>query len=309
MSREAELIARIRAQLEPSGASPSVVIGIGDDAAVLAGAPGKLVVTIDEQVEGTHFTRTLCSLEDVGFRATMAAASDLAAIGARPLAAVAAWVLPANASADDVERIARGQREAQDALGATIVGGNLARGPCVSIATTWLGTCDAPVARSGAVPGDGLYASGDLGLASAGLRALERGLSAPPAAAAAWRRPRARIAEGLRMAARAHACVDVSDGLAMDAGHLAAASGVRVVLDEPALRAGLHSATIDVARALGRDALDLALGGGEDYALLCASPVPIDGFTRIGAIEAGAGVVLRGARGERDVTGGFDHFA
>jgi thiamine-monophosphate kinase len=307
MTGEEDRIDRIAAILG-AARSKNVTLSIGDDAAVLEPIAEKVVVTIDEQVEGTHFTRALCSLEDVGWRATMAAASDLAAMGAAPIAAVAAWVLPATATDEDVERIARGQREACDVLGSVIVGGNLARGPALSIATTWIGACARPVARAGAEPGDGLYACGDLGLASAGLHALKAGLSAP-AAALAFRRPRARIADGLRMAAVARACVDVSDGVARDAGHIAAASGVRVVLDESALRGYLHSATIEVARACGKDPLDLALGGGEDYALLCASAEPIEGFVRIGAVEPGEGVVVRGEGGDRPARGGYDHFA
>ena len=315
MSGESARIARIAAIL----GVPSDQL---DDAAVIDSPGAPLVLTVDEQVEGTHFTRALCSLEDVGFRATMAAASDLAAMGARPLAALASWVLPVAGSAgggtararedvtdEDVERVARGQREACDRLGARVLGGNLARGPALSIATTWVGTAARPIARSGALAGDALWACGDLGLASAGFRALSAGLVAHEAAATAWRRPVARIDAGLAMARAAHAAIDVSDGLALDAGRLASASGVRVVLDEAALRAQLHSATIAVGAGLGVDPLDLALAGGEDYALLCASADPIDGFARIGWIEAGAGCVLRGATGERAVAGGFDHFA
>jgi len=317
VSREDERIARIAAILGVPRAQL-------DDAAVVDAPSGKLVLTVDEQVEGTHFTRALCSLEDLGFRATMAAASDLAAMGATPLGALAAWVLPVAGSAEggtarasdavadqDAERIARGQREACDRLGALVLGGNLARGPAISIATTWVGAAARPIARSGAKPGDALLACGELGLASAGFRALARGLEAPEVrdAAAAWRRPVARIADGLRMAAVAHAAIDVSDGLALDASRLAAASGVRAVLDEAALRSSLHSATIALAAALGEDPLDLALAGGEDYALLCASSGPIDGFVRVGSIETGSGCVLRGPNGERAVSGGFDHFS
>ena len=242
----------------------------------------------------------------------MAAASDLAAMGATPLAALAAWVLPRESTEDDVAALARGQKIACDALGAPVVGGNLARGPALSIATTWIGSTGSgtpPIARSGARPGGGLFVCGDLGLASAGFHALSGGLDTPAAAAEAFRSPVARIAAGLRMATVAHAALDVSDGLAIDAGRLAAASGVRVVLDEVALRNHLHSATIAVACALGKDPLELALAGGEDYALLCASPREIEGFVRVGAIESGEGCVLRGAAGDRPVTGGFDHFA
>jgi thiamine-monophosphate kinase len=314
-STEQERIARLAAILGQGSVARGFRVGIGDDAAVVEAQDHLLVWTIDEQVEDVHFRRALCSFEDIGFRATMTAASDLAAMGARPLGALAAMVLPPDVSTEDLEAMARGQRQACDALGASVVGGNLSRGARLSVATTWLGVAPQPVLRSGAREGDGLYLCGDIGLASAGFRALDRGLGsldaddALRAAAEAWRRPRARVDGGLRMASVASAAIDVSDGLAGDAQSLARASSVRVVLDEQALRACLDAATVAVARLLAADPLDLALFGGEDYALLCTSATPIDGFTRIGGVERGEGVVLRGEHGERAVDGGFDHFA
>ncbi len=311
---EDERIARIAAIL---GGGAGAIVGIGDDAAVLDArdqALGPLVWTIDEQVEDVHFTRALCSFEDIGFRATMAAASDLAAMGARPLGALAALVVPPSVGEGELESIARGQREACDALAlegaAGIVGGNLSRGDKLSIATTWLGTATKPILRSGARPGDGVFVCGDVGLAGAGFRALVAAMESPDAVATqAWRRPRARILEGLRMAAVASAAIDVSDGLAKDALHVSVASHVRVVLDEAALHGFVHPATVAIAGKLGIEALDLALGGGEDYALLCTSSAPtIEGFTRIGSIERGEGVVLRSDH-DRHVSAGFDHFA
>ncbi len=278
----------------------------GDDAAVLDPIATPIVVTVDEQVEGVHFTRALCSFEDIGFRATMAAASDLAAMGARAIAAVSSWVLPVNSSDTAVDAIARGQREACDVLRARIVGGNLSRGPVLSIGTTWIGTCASPVRRSGALAGDGLFVCGALGLAHAGFLALSSKHDNASDAIAAWRRPRALVDRGLDMARVAHAAIDVSDGLARDAGHLARASRVRVALDETAVRAHLHFQTIEIAKALSKNALELALSGGEDYALLCASPSPIEGFARIGTIESGEGVTLSGRTIHES---GFDHFA
>jgi thiamine-monophosphate kinase len=158
--------------------------------------------------------------------------------------------------------------------------------------------------------------AGPVGLAAAGLAALERG-GAPGSALApavkAWRRPEARIAAGLAASACANAAIDVSDGLARDVGHMARASGVRVVLDEAAI---VGDALAGAAAALGRDPLALALHGGEDYALVVAAPAGaiLAGFVPIGAVEAkggGAEVVLRLRDGavaavqER----GFDHFA
>lgn len=292
-------------------AAAGVEVGIGDDAAVLA-APGggRLVWTIDEQVEGVHFRRELVGWHDVGWRSFMAAASDLAAMGARPWCALAALVLPGDLADAALETMASGQRAAADAVGAPVVGGNLSRGPAVSIATTLLGTCARAVTRSGARPGDGLWLAGRVGVAAAGLRALAQGREGEPRLAPAieaWRRPRALVAEGLAMADAAHAAVDVSDGLARDAGHLAEASGVRVVLAPSALLedAGL----VDAAAALGLSALDLALGGGEDYALVVASDVPVPGFRRIGEVSRGRGLALRADGVERDIEpAGFDHF-
>jgi thiamine-monophosphate kinase len=288
-------------------------VGIGDDAAVLQ-APGaaageRLVWTIDEQVEGTHFRRDLASWGDIGWRSFMAAASDVAAMGARPWCALSALVLPSSLSDEDFEAIVRGQREAAGEISAPIVGGNLARGPVVSLSTPLLGHCVAPVPRRGARPGDGLWLAGRVGLAAAGLRALEgRSTGAALSAAVeAWLRPRALVTEGLAMAGTAHAAVDVSDGLARDAGHIAADSGVCLVLDERAL---LEDAELrDAAATLAADPVDLALHGGEDYALLACADVPLPGFRRIGEVRAGAGLLLRTALAERPLAPhGFDHF-
>jgi thiamine-monophosphate kinase len=292
-----------------------IATGIGDDAAVLevAGAAaerGRLVWTIDEQVDGSHFRRDLASWRDVGWRSFMAAASDIAAMGAVPWCALSSLVVPDDVDDAALEELARGQRAAAETLGAPVVGGNLARGPALSVATTLLGTCETPVLRRGARPGDGLWLAGRVGLAAAGLRALEarKGGEAPLSVAIdAWRTPRALVAEGRAMRPVAHAAVDVSDGLARDVGHIAEASGVRVVLDAGALLS--DGVLASVALALAAEALELALYGGEDYAIVAASPVPIAGFRRIGDVTSGQGVALRGSNGEDPIEPrGFDHF-
>jgi thiamine-monophosphate kinase len=295
-----------------STGTPGIDLGIGDDAAVLR-APDdgeRLVWTIDEQVEGTHFRRDLAPWRDVGFRSFMAAASDVAAMGARPWCALAALVLPPSLSDEEFEDILRGQRAAATEVSAAIVGGNLARGAAVSLSTTLLGHARAPVARRGARPGDGLWLAGRVGLASAGLHALERRRAEPALSAAieAWLRPRALVTEGLAMAGTAHAAVDISDGLARDAGHVAEASAVCLVLDEAEL---LADADLPRAAALlALSPLDLALHGGEDYALLASSASPIPGFRRIGEVREGTGLVLRSAAAERPLAArGFDHFS
>jgi thiamine-monophosphate kinase len=302
------MIARILA-----AKAEGVELGIGDDAAVLVSPPAgaRIVWTIDQQVEGAHFRRELASWHDVGWRSYCAAASDVAAMGAKPWCALCALVLPDDVDAAALEGLTHGQGDAASDVGAPIVGGNLSRGSVLSVATTLLGVCERPVARAGARPGDGVWLAGQVGMAAAGLRALASGRGgdkALRAAVAAWRTPRALVSYGLAMAKAAHAAIDVSDGLARDVGHIAKASGVEIVLDASELRrdAGL----VEASAALGADALDLALYGGEDYALVAASDLPIQGFRRIGEIRSGTGLVLRDAGHESPLEArGFDHFA
>ncbi|WP_438007801.1 thiamine-phosphate kinase [Sorangium sp. So ce321] len=308
------------------GAGAHVLCGIGDDAAIIApasppgGAAEPLVWTIDSAVEGVHFRRDLLSFEDLGYRATMAAASDLAAMGARPVGLLAALVLPRDVSDDELGALARGQRAACDEIGAAIIGGNLSRGGEISITTTALGAAAAPLRRDGARPGDALALAGPVGLAAAGFALLDRGMSPAGAAAEravhAFRRPVARIDAGLRAAAggRARAAIDVSDGLAADLAHLARASGVRALLDP----AALVSADLREAAALfGADALELALHGGEDYAIAVAGPDvgSLPGFVAIGRCapreEGASAVALLGPDGQLTSVEarGYDHFA
>lgn len=313
---EAARVALLARRLGVPGAS-GIDVGIGDDAAVLAPVDASLVWTIDAQVDGTHFRLDWLGWEDVGWRSFMAAASDLAAMGATPIAALSALALSDAVDDAALDALARGQAEAARAVSAPVVGGNLARGRETSITTTLLGRAERPVLRGGARAGDGVYLAGVVGMAALGLAALQRGarLDDPRVAACvgAWRRPRALVDLGLALPGRASAATDVSDGLARDAGHLAEASAVTLVFDADLLSRRSSGGALERASALlGRDLLDAVLyGGGEDYALLATSPSPLAGFDRVGAVEAGGpGVALLrgdGARAPLDPRG-FDHF-
>jgi thiamine-monophosphate kinase len=282
-----------------------VTLGIGDDAAVLAPFRHSIVVTVDASVEDVHFRRRWMGWEDVGYRATVAAASDVLAMGARPTVAVAAWTIPPDLAEADVDAIARGQRAAADALGLAFVGGNLASGPCVSITTTVLGEAARPVARAGARVGDRIGIYGPLGLAALGLAALERGVpELAPDGVARFRRPPVHLGANL---ATAHAAIDVSDGLAQDVGHLARASGVRVVLELARLQARRVAAHVAQALAVGVDLDRLELSGGEDYALVAAFDVVPEGFDDIGFVEAGEGVELLSNGGRTGAPPGYVH--
>ena len=305
------------------------LIGIGDDAAAIAPGLEALVWTIDSAIEGIHFRRDLVSFADLGFRATMAAVSDLAAMGARPLGVLASLVLPSDIDDEALVALAGGQRAACDALRTAVLGGNLARGGELSITTTVLGESVDPLRRDGARAGDALWLSGPVGLAASGLALLESqrkrepgslpqelsGLSAAARLAVeVWRRPLARIEAGLLARSLASAAIDISDGLARDAGHLARASGVRAVIDPTTL---LTAPLVAAAAELGRAPLDLALYGGEDYALLVAAPARahLQDFTRIGGCEppeeGASPVALVAPDGSLIAIAerGFDHFS
>ena len=310
MADEFERIASLHALfgVPPQG----VCMGIGDDAAVLEAPPGaQLVWTIDACVENVHFRRDIASWEDVGVRSLMAAASDLAAMGAHPMGALSSLTLPRDLSDEALLSLARGQNLAARDIGSAVIGGNLARGDAVEVHTTLLGwTTQTARRRTGAQPGDELALCGEVGLAAAGLRLLLRDPGFVPendaeqAALLAWRRPRARIQDGLRCVSSASALIDVSDGLAQDASHVAVASKVRIDLDpEPIVSRALRH----VAEVLDAEPEHLALQGGEDYALLGAfraGSVP-DGFTIIGKCSEGSGVWVRGQQADY---AGHDHF-
>lgn len=306
-------------ELFARGQQGAVTQGIGDDAAVLAPPPGPLVWTIDAAVDGVHFRRDWLSFAEIGYRATMAAASDLAAMGATPLALLSALVLPATMSDEDLLQLARGQREAADALDVSVAGGNLARGEALSVTTTALGHAAEALRRDGARPGDAVYLAGPVGLSAAGLRLLERGALSPRteaerAALSAFRRPTARIAAGLAASHLATAAIDVSDGLAQDLAHVARASQVGVVLDPTTL---VSPALSELGAALGVSALDLALYGGEDYALVvvASAGARLEGFTRVGGcvprhtVSGDVSLILADGSLAPVNGGGFDHFS
>jgi thiamine-monophosphate kinase len=305
------------------GRAPAGVrVGIGDDAAVLESPRGRLVLTVDACVEGTHFERSWLELGDIGWKAFHAAASDLGAMGAKPHAALSALELPRRFDRSELTALVRGQAAAARALGCPIVGGNVARAERLALTTTLIGAAEKPLTRSGARAGDELWLVGEVGLAALGLRLLSGRISGrkrPPAALrrageralAAWRRPVALVGRGRALVGRASAAVDVSDGLAGDARHLAEASRVRVVIEAPRLSRALSPDLLALARAYDLAPLELALYGGEDYALVATgSTARRPRFARaIGRVERGQGAWLETDHdGLRPLGAGFDHF-
>ncbi|MCA9530905.1 MAG: thiamine-phosphate kinase [Myxococcales bacterium] len=317
MSREFERIARIRRQL--ARRDFEVEVGIGDDAAVLRPTDTSQVLSVDAVVEGVHFERSFLSAADLGYRALMTAASDLAAMGASARASLLSIILPRDYDDDSLDGLVAGFGEAADITGAHCVGGNLSAGAQLSLTTTVLGVLAArPIRREGAQRGDELFVTGTVGTRALGLALLKAGrdVSSDPEAQAfvdAWRRPRARLHEGRRLHGVANALIDVSDGLLQDLGHLcdAADRGAVIEVDALPLAPGFGR----IASELGLDARAIALTGGEDYELLFSAlpaRAPGSAATRIGKVVSGHEVAVVDRLGARvpieSFAPGYQHF-
>lgn len=258
------------AELERRG----LIVGVEHDAAQLRDG---LVVTQDVLVEGVHFRLDWLTWRELGFRAAAVNLSDLSASGATPEALVVTFAASGATDVDAVVALYEGIAEA----GVPVVGGDTSAAGQVVIGVTALGRSERVPGRAGARPGDLLVVTGPLGAAGAAFRG-ER-----------YARPPLRLAEGRRLAAHAHALLDLSDGLAVDAGHLARRSGVRCVIDLD---------RVPLADGATRD----DLGFGEDFELLAAVEQP-DGFPVVGRTDAGEGVLLL-HRGAPYALPGYEHY-
>jgi thiamine-monophosphate kinase len=319
---EDDVIAAIREIVGPP-ALPRIQLGIGDDAALWQPSRShRAAITSDALVEGVHFSRETMTLEDAGWRAMMSNASDLAAMGARPLLATVALEFPVERNVAELYEFYRGLASAAHAVKMSIVGGDLSRAPLISVVVAAIGEVRASHAktRGGARPGDAIAVTGPLGAARAGLKAATHpdALSGSElhAALTAFRRPRARCDEGRFLAAsrNVHAMMDCSDGLSTDLDRLCTASGVGAVLE----RVPVAASARELARRRGEDPERFALAGGDDFELLVTMRArafrsvasrfgkrfgrPLE---RIGTIRSQAGIEFRGASLERT---GWDHF-
>ncbi|MDQ1725092.1 MAG: thiamine-monophosphate kinase [Frankiaceae bacterium] len=293
--------------------SAHVLIGPGDDAAVLAASDGRVVVTTDMLVESVHFRRDWSSAYDIGRKAAAQNLADVVAMGARPTALVLAFAAPPDLPLRWATDLARGMANECARVGAVVAGGDMARADVVVLSVTALGDLEgrAPVRRSGARPGDLVLLAGGVGSAAAGLALLEssdaRLIEQFADLVAAHRSPSPSYESGLALAELgATAMIDVSDGLSSELHHLARASGVAIAIDDVVPAARLSAA----GAALGADAREWVLHGGEDHAILATVPPELTNAaavwtTCIGVVGTGEGVTMAG---EPLTARGWDHF-
>jgi thiamine-monophosphate kinase len=322
---ERALVARITARLT----TPSwVVIGPGDDAAAIEPVPRALeVLTTDAQVEGVHFDRRFVPPGAIGHRALAVNLSDLAAMGARPRAALLSLALPATLEVTAFDQILDGFLALAGRHGVALIGGNVTRtpGPLV-LDVTALGTVHRRkvLTRSNARPGDGVFVTGTLGSAATGLLRLQSGQvegSGDSAETQQYLRPEPRVRAGMLIGRNraAAACMDLSDGLADGVRQIAKASGVGITLDAAALP--LAEATRAWATQQDRNPVDLALVGGDDFELLFTSRPGQAGrlravrrhlgdlpITRIGVVTRGDSLLVKDGERRRELPAGYEHF-
>ncbi len=285
------LIAAVTARLP---GSPAVLLGPGDDAAVVAAPDGRVVATTDVLVEGVHFRRDWSGAYDVGRKAAAANLADVAAMGGTATALLVGLAAPADLPLDWALGLADGLRDESALVGAVVVGGDTVAAPQVVVSVTALGAlAGPPVTRAGARPGDLVVVAGRLGWSAAGLRLLRQGVVDGPLVEA-HRRPCPPYALGpVLAAAGATAMCDVSDGLVQDLGHIATASGVCIELEATSL-------------ADEQVTLEDVLTGGEDHALVATVPAEVpDGCRVVGRVVEGSGVRVDG----RPLEGGWEHWA
>jgi len=306
MATEREILAAISAIFSRSS-DESVLVGIGDDAAVIKAALTPIALASDMAVEGTHFSRNWSSLYEIGAKITAANLADIFAMGGRPEYLLVSAALPKSITVEEVEELALGIADEAALVGASVVGGDLASSEKIVISISAFGAVGRPILRSGAKVGDQVVVSKLPGESTAGLEYLKRGVL--DSSSAHHRHPTVDYQSAQAISAIAHSMIDVSDGLVSELSHIASASSVGITIDKELLASSKDYS--DLARSameLGVDVWQWVLHGGEDHVFIATIPseaaVP-RGFLVIGKVIEGSRVMVDGFVAEHE---GFSHF-
>ena len=306
MATEREILAAISAIFSRSS-DESVLVGIGDDAAVIKAALTPIALASDMAVEGTHFSRNWSSLYEIGAKITAANLADIFAMGGRPEYLLVSAALPKSITVEEVEELALGIADEAALVGASVVGGDLASSEKIVISISAFGAVGRPILRSGAKVGDQVVVSKLPGESAAGLEYLKRGVL--DSSSSHHRHPTVDYQSAQAISAIAHSMIDVSDGLVSELSHIASASSVGITIDKELLASSKDYS--DLARSameLGVDVWQWVLHGGEDHIFLATIPretsIP-KGFMVIGDVIEGSRVTVDGFVAEHE---GFSHF-
>ncbi len=321
---ELTLVERIRGRFKDLRRG-RLLLGIGDDAAVIGLPQGKLLATTDLMAEGVHFDLKLITPYQLGFKLVSVNVSDIFAMGGKPLQVLLALALAPGTDTGFLDMFMDGVRDALDLYGASLAGGDLSGSTdAMTLTATVIGQAAKPVLRSGARAGDSLYVTGPLGDSACGLELLKK-IGRPVKLEAKnirgplpWKTMKPLIERHVQPEARrpgawlkaARAMTDISDGLALDLRRLCIESGVGALVDMESLP--VSAAMRKAAPVLGLDPLELALSGGEDYELLFAGRGTVRGrVVRIGEIVKGKAISIRSPDGKKKPLEpkGYKHFS
>lgn len=305
MGSEFELIRRIT---EKFTSNNFVIVGPGDDAAVIEVDGSKIAIATDVAVENVHFKSNWLTPIELGQRIVAQNLADIVAMSATPIAITASVAAPINTEPTWFEALAVGMQAECDLVGASVVGGDLSTAKEISISVTAVGVFShEPVRRSGASPQQIIGLAGTLGYSAAGLHCLQTGHSSPRKFVDNFRVPKPPYRAGMNAASHARSMIDISDGLISDAFHIARASNLQLHFDSESIKPSDEMTTL--AAAFSVDARDWILHGGEEHSLLATfdtlSDLPVE-FRPIGHTESGVpGIFIDG---ERVDPKGFTHF-
>jgi len=306
MATEREILAAISAIFSRS-ADESVLVGIGDDAAVVKASLTPIALASDMAVEGTHFTRNWSSLYEIGAKITAANLADIFAMGGKPEYLLVNAALPKTIGVEEAQELALGIADEAALVGVSVVGGDLAHSEKIVISISAFGAVGRPILRSGAKVGDQVIVSKLPGESAAGLEYLTRGVL--DSSSSHHRHPRVDYQSAQAISAIAHSMIDISDGLISELSHIAIASGVGIAIEKELLMSSgdfpnLARSAVD----LGVDVWRWVLHGGEDHIFIATIPsdalVP-RGFMPIGKVIEGSRVSVDGFVTEHE---GFSHF-